>query len=492
MKYLLTLFLALTASTLTAQSPYEIAMQKGQAAYNQGDYSSAATFWEKGKKYDGADIKKLNGLLWKTRDDDGDGFVNGRDKCPKSYYSSNGGCPPVKPKDSDEDGIPDADDLCDYDYGPRRFNGCPDTDGDDTPDHLDPCPSVVGPKRTSGCPDRDGDGVADKADDCPDEVGPDATKGCPDTDGDGVPDKDDDCPKQKGTRTNKGCPIVTPTPVEPTPVIPSDMALIRGGTFTMGDQFNEGRTDEKPTHSVTLSDFYIGKYEVTFEEYDAFCTATAREKPDDGSWGRGRRPVINVDWYDAVEYCNWRSQKESLGLVYTIDKTRKDPNNQNNNDTKRWTVSMNLNAKGYRLPTEAEWEYAAREGGKKVRFGNGRDVINPSEINFNASASFKKDYSVTGEYRQKTVPVDELSANSFGLKHISGNVWEWCSDWYGDKYYTQSDGKRNPLGPDSGRVRVLRGGSWFNNPEYCRVANRYYTDPLDRSTDFGFRVVRGY
>ena len=105
MKYLLTLFLALTASTLTAQSPYEIAMQKGQAAYNQGDYSSAATFWEKGKKYDGADIKKLNGLLWKTRDDDGDGFVNGRDKCPKSYYSSNGGCPPVKPKDSDEDGI---------------------------------------------------------------------------------------------------------------------------------------------------------------------------------------------------------------------------------------------------------------------------------------------------------------------------------------------------------------------------------------------------
>ena len=407
MKHLLSLLLAFTASVLMAQSPYEIALQKGQAAYNQGDYPSAALFWEKGKKYDGADLTKLDGLLWKTRDGDGDGFVNGRDKCPKNYYASNGGCPPPKPKDRD---------------------------------------------------------------------------------GDGTPDKEDDCPDVKGPLTNRGCPFVATLPA----TIPSGMALIRGGTFTMGDQFNEGLTNEKPTHSVTLSDFYIGKYEVTFEEYDAFCTATAREKPDDRSWGRGRRPVINVDWYDAVEYCNWRSQKESLGLVYTIDKTRKDPNNQNNNDTKRWTVSMNLNAKGYRLPTEAEWEYAAREGGKKVRFGNGRDVINPSEINFNASASYKKDYSVTGEYRQKTVPVDELSANSFGLKHISGNVWEWCSDWYGDKYYTQSDGKRNPLGPDSGQYRVLRGGSWFNYPENCRVANRYFNNPYVRNLDIGFRVVRGY
>jgi len=482
MKYLLTLFLALTASTLTAQSPYEIAMQKGQAAYNQGDYSSAATFWEKGKKYDGADIKKLNGLLWKTRDDDGDGFVNGRDKCPKSYYSSNGGCPPVKPKDSDEDGIPDADDLCDYDYGPRRFNGCPDTDGDDTPDHLDPCPSVVGPKRTSGCPDRDGDGVADKADDCPDEVGPDATKGCPDTDGDGVPDKDDDCPKQKGTRTNKGCPIVTPTPVEPTPVIPSDMALIRGGTFQMGS--NEG-TDEQPVHSVTVSDFYMGKYEVTNAAFAKFLNAKGNQSEGgatwidlDGKWegekcrisqsgssfkiesGYENYAVICVSWYGAVAYCKWLGDQ-------------------------------------YRLPTEAEWEYAAGNGSRHTKYSwgdgspSGKKGGNVADKTAKARHSGWTVFENYTDGHVYTAPVGQFDPNDFGLYDMTGNVWEWCSDWYGSDYYKNTLSK-DPKGPGSGNYRVLRGGSWRSNPEYCRVAFRFNDDPLIRDLDFGFRVVRGY
>jgi formylglycine-generating enzyme required for sulfatase activity len=270
---------------------------------------------------------------------------------------------------------------------------------------------------------------------------------------------------------------------------PSHMVFVQGGTFSMGDQFGDGSDDEKP-HSVTVSDFYISKYEVTFDEFDAFCAATGREKPSDRDWGRGRRPVIYVDWYDAVEYCNWLSQKENLTPVYTIDKSRQDPNNSNSSDTKKWTVTRNSSANGYCLPTEAEWEYAARERGKKVRFGNGRDVIDPSEINFDARSDYKKSYSVVGEYRRKTVSVDDLSANSLGLKHISGNVWEWCWDWYDAKYYAQSDGARNPSGPTSGSYRVLRGGAWNDLPEICRAAGRNLRDPYGRNVNVGFRVVR--
>jgi formylglycine-generating enzyme required for sulfatase activity len=247
--------------------------------------------------------------------------------------------------------------------------------------------------------------------------------------------------------------------------------------------------DETP-HSVTVGDFYISKYETSFEEYDAFCTATGREKPSDSGWGRGQRPVINVDWYDAIEYCNWRSRKEGLAECYTIDKNNKDPNNQNADDTKKWTVTWNSGAKGYRLPTEAEWEYAAREQGKNVRFGNGRDVIDPSEINFDARTDYKKPYSIVGQYRQKTVPVQELSANSLGLKNMSGNVWEWCWDWYDAQFYGQSDGARNPQGATSGSYRVLRGGSWYDYPQYVRVAHRNSYRPYGRDNDTGFRLAR--
>jgi formylglycine-generating enzyme required for sulfatase activity len=269
------------------------------------------------------------------------------------------------------------------------------------------------------------------------------------------------------------------------------MVLVKGGTFPMGDQFREGSSDELPVHNVTLGDFYISKYEVTFDEFDAFCDATRRDKPDDRGWGRGRRPVINVDWYDAVEYCNWRSQKENLSAYYNIDKNKKDGNNQNSSDDKKWTVTINAGANGYRLPTEAEWEYAAREGGKKWRFGNGRDIIDPSEINFDASASYKKDYSVVGTYRNKTVSVDDLSANILGLKHMSGNVWEWCSDWYDSEYYKNSPAS-NPRGATSGTSRVLRGGSWGYFPRDCRVAFRLWNDPVSRYFNVGFRVARDY
>ncbi|HNL38736.1 MAG TPA: SUMF1/EgtB/PvdO family nonheme iron enzyme, partial [Saprospiraceae bacterium] len=247
--------------------------------------------------------------------------------------------------------------------------------------------------------------------------------------------------------------ITIQPPDTPPAAIPvhENMALIPGGTFQMGDLFNEGSNDEKPVHTVTVDSFYLSKTELTFIEYDAFCKATGREKPSDKGWGRGRRPVINVDWYDAVEYCNWLSAKENLLPVYTIDKTRQDPDNQSSNDEKKWMVTIDRSARGYRLPTEAEWEYAAREGGKKVRFGHGRDTIAPFEANFNCSDYYKTSYSVAGECEeQKTVHVDEMGANSFGLKHMTGNVWEWCQDWYDGMYYRQSHNAHNPMGPAKG------------------------------------------
>jgi len=273
--------------------------------------------------------------------------------------------------------------------------------------------------------------------------------------------------------------------------IPDNMVRVRGGTFTMGDVYAEGSSNELPTHSVTVDEFLMGKTEVTFDEFDAFCNATGREKPSDRSWGRGTRPVINVDWYDAVEYCNWLSSRQGLNVAYTIDKTRKDPNNSNTYDTKKWMVTTNWNVNGYRLPTEAEWEYAARETGKKVRFGNGKDIADPAQINFNASASYKKDYSVVGEYRSKTVPVDEIAgaANNLGLRHMSGNVWEWCGDWYDAGYYKNSPSK-NPSGSAAGEYRVVRGGSWYFDPISCRAANRNYWWPYYQGNSVGFRVVR--
>ena len=279
---------------------------------------------------------------------------------------------------------------------------------------------------------------------------------------------------------------------------PPGFAYVKGGTFQMGDVFGEGKSDERPMYLVTVSDYYIGKTEVTFDEYDAFCAATGHDKPTDGVWGRGKRPVILVSWYDAVEYCNWRSAQEGLRPVYAIDKNSKDPNNTNDYDGLKWKVSADRSANGYRLPTEAEWEYAARavstpegpRGGGEVRFGHGRDLADPAQINFDASTST---YSVAGEYRQQTVPVGSLNApNALGLHDLSGNVWEWCYDWYNENYYAQSGGASNPAGLSSGSARVQRGGSWSSDPQYCRVANRYGVVPGGRHVSVGFRLARTF
>ncbi len=234
------------------------------------------------------------------------------------------------------------------------------------------------------------------------------------------------------------------------------MVLVEGGTFSMGS--NDGERDEQPVHSVTVRSFYMSKYEVTFEQYDEFCEATGRDKPDDESWGRGTRPVINAEWYDAVEYCNWLSEKEGLTPVYS-----------GSGDN----ISSNFDANGYRLPTEAEWEYAAKGGINK-------DSYTYSGSNTAGDISWYWDNSGS-----ETHPVGGKSPNSLGLYDMSGNVWEWCWDWL--DYYNTS--LVDPKGPDSGINRVLRGGSWYFITDFLRCAYRSGINPSNTFNDLGFRVV---
>jgi formylglycine-generating enzyme required for sulfatase activity len=314
----------------------------------------------------------------------------------------------------------------------------------------------------------------------------------PDEDNDGIPNDCDVCPKTVGTleyfgddpydSCKKGKPVVTPSPkpvsvaTPPAPVIPANMVLIKAppSTYQMGDLFGEGGDDEKNTHSVQLRAFVMDEAETTFAEYDRFCEATSREKPSDAGWGRGKRPVINVSWFDAVAYANWRSVQAGKTPCYTIAGEN---------------VRCDWNANGFRLPTEAEWEYAASwnpKTNRKTRFGNGKEIADPVEMNFDGSASYKKEFSVAGEYRGKTLPVKSFAANGQGLYDMAANVWEWCWDWYSSTY---SNPTANPVGAATGSHRVFRGGSWQDNPALCRASNRTDRTPSYRGYLIGFRLV---
>ncbi len=240
-----------------------------------------------------------------------------------------------------------------------------------------------------------------------------------------------------------------------------EMVSIKGGTFTMGSPPSEAdRGSDETQHRVTLSDFYMSKYEVTFEQYDAFCTATGRAKPSDEGWGRGKRPVIYVSWDDATAYCEWLSKQTG---------------------------------KTYRLPTEAEWEYACRaatsttEATRSVEVSvpfNTGNCLSTSQANYDGNYPYGS--CSKGEFRQKTLPVGSFSAIAWGLYDMHGNVWEWCSDWYGD--YSKGT-QTNPKGASSGSVHVRRGGSWNGSARNCRSAYRNYSYPSYSCNFLGFRLV---
>ncbi|VAX17933.1 sulfatase-modifying factor protein [hydrothermal vent metagenome] len=205
---------------------------------------------------------------------------------------------------------------------------------------------------------------------------------------------------------------------------------VKGGCFQMGDTFNEGEVDEAPPHKACLDDFQIDKYEVTQQAYLEVMRSNPSAHTDCMDC-----PVDKTTWMDAEKFCK------------TI---------------------------GKRLPTEAEWEYAAREGGKDVRYGFGKNEISKNDANYDS---------------EKSMPVGKFAPNALGIYDMSGNVYEWALDFYSREYYKNSP-EKNPKYVESGRLRVLRGGSWNHDAEYLRSSSRFSSSPFYKSKYIGFRCAK--
>jgi len=256
----------------------------------------------------------------------------------------------------------------------------------------------------------------------------------------------------------------------------------------MGDEVGDLWSSTRPAHKVTLTySFYMNKYEVTFDEYDAFCEATGRTKPYDSGWGRGKRPVINVSWNDATAYCNRLSEMENLPKAYYENGSFLDKDGIKTTDPSRVV--------GYRLPTEAEWEYAARGGkvSKGFRYSGSNNADEVAWYSHNSGDELLEG-PLSGEVNLKAITknncrsheVGTKAPNELGLYDMSGNAWELCSDWY----YEYSDLEQaNPYN-DSGSFMVFRGGSWFDIEIAVRVAIRSGNVRTFRYYYLGFRVCR--
>ena len=216
-----------------------------------------------------------------------------------------------------------------------------------------------------------------------------------------------------------------------------NMVLVHGGSFDMGSTDSDAYDDEVPVHRVTLSNYCIGKYEVTQEEWKAVMGSNPSEFKGDNL------PVERVSWNDCQEF---------IGKLNA------------------------LTGLCFRLPTEAEWEYAARGGNhsKGYQYSSSNNI---GDVGW-----------YRGNSEDMTHPVGEKLPNELGLYDMCGNVWEWCSDWYNKNYYSSSH-SNNPTGPDSGSYRVFRGGRWCDYVRYCRVSTRNYIMPSDADGYLGFRLA---
>lgn len=267
------------------------------------------------------------------------------------------------------------------------------------------------------------------------------------------------------TDNNSGENVVNP---------PENFVLISGGYFEMGSPDSEAwRSDDETQHTVTVSDFYMSIYELTQEEYQEITGENPSSFHGDGL------PVENISWFDAIHYCNARSEKENLTPVYTIDGGQ---------------VTWDRSANGYRLPTEAEWEYACRAG-TTTPF-NTENSISAEEANYYGHYPYEIEDNYfsqgnlstkPGEYRQTTVAVDSFSPNKWGLYNMHGNVGEWVWDYYGD-YSTEM--QTDPVGADSGTLRVYRGGGWNDFAKNMRSAYRATLAEDKGSFNIGLRLVR--
>lgn len=263
------------------------------------------------------------------------------------------------------------------------------------------------------------------------------------------------------------CPALLAAETNTVKALSEDLILVKGGGFTMGSPASEIRREKDETqHNVTLNDFYLNKYAVTQKEYRELMDAELSNFRGDNL------PVENVTWYEAIQYCNARSKKESLAPAYEIDGA---------DDEQR--VTWNRQANGYRLPTEAEWEYACRAG-TVTPFNTGGNITSDQA---NYYGTYPYNNAPSGAYRQRTVPVGSLAPNRWGLHEMHGNVWDWCWDWYGEY---PSSAQSNPDGPSSGAYRVNRGGGWNDFGRHLRSAYRAAHSPGNGTFNLGFRVAR--
>ena len=264
--------------------------------------------------------------------------------------------------------------------------------------------------------------------------------------------------------------------------------FINGGTFEMGDNFDEGNWYETPLHNVTVSDFYLGEAEVTQSQWEVYMPP--------GSYYSGSGdtyPVYYASWFETIKYCNLRSMAEGLTPCYTINSST-DPEvwgdvpyydfdtQTHIGNTQLWdSVECNWPANGYRLPTEAEWEYAARGGihnEDDYRYSGCHEELDLTNYAWYSSNSGSTCH-----------PVKEKFSNQINLYDMSGNLHEWCWDWYGSSYYSSSPSD-NPTGPSSGTYRIVRGGNRVSQAFNCRVAFRYYSHRDGSYLLIGFRISR--
>jgi len=256
-----------------------------------------------------------------------------------------------------------------------------------------------------------------------------------------------------------------------------DFVFVPAGTFTMGRTIGLGDNDELPTHSVSLSSFYIGQYEVSQGEWQMVMDSNPAHNHGVGD----NYPVYNVSWYEVLKYCNLRSMAEGLSPAYTISGST-DPQDwgdvPDSSDPAWGAAICDWNSDGYRLPTEAEWEYAARGA------ANTPDYLYSGSDDVDSVAWYEGNNTPNG-----TKPIGSKAPNEPGIFDMSGNVWEWCWDWYGSTYF-ESSPNENPTGPDSGPGRTRRGGYWDNPANRCRIANRGYYGSSYANFSLGFRLCR--
>ncbi len=241
------------------------------------------------------------------------------------------------------------------------------------------------------------------------------------------------------------------------------MVLVNGGTFEMGSS-SDFFKDEIPKHEVTLNDFYISQYEISFDEYSAFCGIAGYSEP----YGTFGFPVTNISWERAVMMCNWLSRRDGYDKAYKIVRNEKE---------KIFYVTCNFQSNGYRLPTEAEWEYAAKGGHRS------------KDYTFSGSNSPYLVAWFSETYQGLEHKSGELLPNELGIYDMSGNIAEFCWDYYYELYYKKK-AVDNPKGPDVGNKRVFRGGTRRDKMINIEIPRRSFLEQNKKNFYVGFRVVR--